>query len=224
MVIEDSIKQEVSYKELRELKSIIIWFIEGYKYYYLRDNEEIVRASSKIIEYLKDHLLFEDEKKKYKLLDNKETADSDTSRLKELFDGCDALNETNILPRLAYKEFKEIFLTTDEDFEYTDEYNDFTKLMLAAGALEFHKKKIEKITGKKITIIEDKPIDINQLEKDSLDLVLTILNNDKIGMALKSNYITSIDYINNYQLMMNDKIKSTEYSDEIDAKELKYKL
>ena len=198
--------------ELLDLKNLVIWSVEGYKYFYIKDNyEDIIRASERVIEYCARNVLDDEEKKKFHLIQSRETINEDVENMKKLFNNCRSLNEKECMPKILYDKIKEVFLKTDKDLEYVDEHNDFTKLLLLAGSIEMHKEIIEESLNRKIYIINDEPIDKDLYEKEVTDRIISVINNNKLTSSKKTDVITSIDYIRDYELMINDRLNMSNY-------------
>ncbi len=212
------LNESISDMRRDELKHIVLWTIEGYKYFYLKyiDSDKsdeyalkLANATGRVLNYLGEHMLFHDEKEKYKLIQNDETIDKDIDDMKELFNNCFSLKVD--MPKVWYKKFMELYLDTDGNFDYTEEYNDFSKLILAAGSLSMHKDEIEKVTGKRINLIQDESEDEQKIIRDTNFRRRKIIECDSIPVDKKINLLRSISYLNDYQLMVNDELLDSEY-------------
>ena len=210
----------VSKDELTELKNRVIYLIEGYKYFYMKDANSmegdpearnISDACLRILKYFRKELLYKDEKRKFLPIICKETVNNDVQELKDLFSNCRALNERYLMPKALYRSLMQVFMDTEEDFSFGVEHNDFAKLVFAAGAVNMHKDEIEKVTGKPLNLTIDKKIDNVEIESEQLDRVIDVLNSKEISYEKKDKLIVSINFITDYLKMINDQAKDSEY-------------
>jgi len=216
------------------LKDNILRTIEAYKYFYLKDANsnpldkesfKVMKAIERVLNYFGDHILYHDEKEKYKLIQDKDTVDKDIDNMKKLFSNCFSLKID--MPKIWLKKCMEFYLETDDNFNYIDEYNSFAKLILASGSLSLHKDEIEKLTGKKIQLVSDRPIDERVLYHETNYRRRRVIESDSLPLKKKSELLKSISHINDYQLMVNDALLDSEYymvDDITKEKIIKYKL
>lgn len=221
--MDEEIKEElikpVSEEELDGLKNVITWTIYGYKHFYFKEDEEsqkLCNATAKILSYFADHMLMKNERERFSLIQSLETADDDIKNMEYLFRRCESLNDKDLVPKAVYDSIMQFYLATDEDLEYTEEYSRFAKTVLAAGAIEMSKDDIERITGK--IELDPSKIDKEEIDKTKLDRVIAIMNDDKISYEKKDRALKSLDYIDDYLIMLKNDYNNSLYSmnDDID--------
>ena len=212
----------VKESELRELRNMILWFIEGYKYFYLKyynnddyDEDAMVMSfeAGRIIDHLSKNILNEYEIGKFRLLDRVDEVDIDTKNLKELFGSSALLNDTNIMNRFYFEDNMKHFLNEEND------YSDFTILMLAAGAYGMHKDRIVELTGKELKLERDEVVPTRYLDEESLDMACTISNNSDVSSKESLELMNSLVYLYNYIKKVNyEKKTDTEYEEDVYTK------
>ena len=193
------------------LKDVILWTVEGYKYFYRNDMEELANATKRMLYFVSDNILYQDEKKKFIPVRGKDTLDTDIDNMKNLFNTCYSFTDDYYIPTGVYKFLMGLFLDTDVYLNSIEEFNTFAKVILAAGAIEMHKDEIERITGKDLLLITDTPMYEEEIYKYKYKTKMSILGARGISMKEKRNISRSLDLITSYNLMINDDLVNEEY-------------
>ena len=161
---EKELHENVNEKELNEFRDLLFWTIEGYKYFYLRnansiqgDEEalDLANATARVLEYFSNEVLLPEERENFKLIQSTDTVDEDIKNIERLFMNSYRLISTNNLNKASMREYMKFYQATDEDFEYVDEYNSYSKIILAAGAVGMHKDEIVRLSERPLTVSRD---------------------------------------------------------------------
>ena len=196
-----------------QLKDIILWTVEGYKYFYTHNMEELANATRRMLYFVSDNILYTDEKEKFIPIRDKETVDTDIDNMKELFNNCYSFTDDYCIPVGVYKFLMCLYLDSDEHFNAIEEFNTFSKCILAAGAIQMHREDIERITGKDLLLITDTPMDEEDIYKYKYKAKMSVLGARGISMKEKRNINRSLDLITSYNLMINNDLINEEYYD-----------
>ena len=203
----------VKKSELNELKNMILWYIEGYKYFYKKYTssstyDEVslnyVLSSRRVLNKLANTLLDENEIGEYNLSISDEHLDDDIKNVKVLFANTKLLNKENLMNKYVYDECMNLFLNDEKD-----DYSYDTIVLLGAGAYLMHKDRIEELTNKKIVLDREEIVPTRDLDDESLAMACTISNNNEVPTKESLDILNSLIYLYNYiKLVNNEKKKS----------------
>lgn len=217
---EKELHENVNEKELNEFRDLLFWTIEGYKYFYLRnansiqgDEEalDLANATARVLEYFSNEVLLPEERENFKLIQSTDTVDEDIKNIERLFMNSYRLRSTNNLNKASMREYMKFYQATDEDFEYVDEYNSYSKIILAAGAVGMHKDEIVRLSERPLTVSRDYACNEEDIITDILDRKKAVLYAKDVSEKEKRRLNKSLDYLCDYQIMINNEYLNQEY-------------
>jgi hypothetical protein len=217
---EKELHENVNEKELNEFRDLLFWTIEGYKYFYLKnansiqgDEEalDLANATARVLEYFSNEVLLPEERENFKLIQSTDTVDEDIKNIERLFMNSYRLSSTNNLNKASMREYMKFYQATDEDFEYVDEYNSYSKIILAAGAVGMHKDEIVRLSERPLTVSRDYACNEEDIITDILDRKKAVLYAKDVSEREKRRLNKSLDYLCDYQIMINNEYLNQEY-------------
>ena len=217
---EKELHENVNEKELNEFRDLLFWTIEGYKYFYLRnansiqgDEEalDLANATARVLEYFSNEVLLPEERENFKLIQSTDTVDEDIKNIERLFMNSYRLRSTNNLNKASMREYMKFYQATDEDFEYVDEYNSYSKIILAAGAVGMHKDEIVRLSERPLIVSRDYACNEEDIITDILDRKKAVLYAKDVSEKEKRRLNKSLDYLCDYQIMINNEYLNQEY-------------